>query len=76
MTSWWKMLPIGMGVVLHIVMVICPTHPNRSIAAMGLNEADYDDGLDPEIELEMEAFIDEIEEHLMLQDYDPDLQND
>lgn len=49
---------------------------SNSIAAMGLNEADYDDGLDPEIELEMEAFIDEIEEHLMLQDFDPDLQND
>lgn len=35
-------------------------------------EEDYD-GLDPEIELEMEAFIDEIEEHLMLQDFDPEL---
>ncbi len=39
-------------------------------------EVDYDDydGLDPEIELEMEAFIEEIEEHLMLQDFDPELQ--
>lgn len=35
-------------------------------------EVDYE-GLDPEIELEMEAFIDEIEEHLMLQDFDPDI---
>ena len=35
-------------------------------------EAD-DEGLDPEIELEMEAFIDEIEEHLMMRDFDPDL---
>ena len=32
-----------------------------------------DEGLDPEIELEMEAFIDEIEEHLMMRDFDPDL---
>lgn len=41
-------------------------------------EDDYDDydGLDPDIELEMEAFIDEIEEHLMLQDFDPELQQD
>lgn len=36
------------------------------------NEDEYD-GLDPEIELEMEAFIEEIEEHLMLQDFDPEL---
>ena len=35
-------------------------------------EAD-DDGLDPDIELEMEAFIEEIEEHLMMRDFDPDL---
>lgn len=33
------------------------------------------DGLDPDIELEMEAFIDEIEEHLLMQDFDPDLQH-
>ena len=32
-----------------------------------------DEGLDPEIELEMEAFIEEIEEHLMMRDFDPDL---
>ena len=37
------------------------------------DEDDYD-GLDPEIEQEMEAFIEEIEEHLMLQDFDPELQ--
>lgn len=36
------------------------------------NEDDYE-GLDPEIESEMEAFIEEIEEHLMLQDFDPEL---
>ena len=36
---------------------------------------DGDDGLDPDIELEMEAFIDEIEEHLLMQDFDPDLQH-
>ena len=35
-------------------------------------EAD-DEGLDPEIELEMEAFIEEIEEHLMMRDFDPEL---
>lgn len=33
-----------------------------------------DEGLDPEIELEMEAFIEEIEEHLMMRDFDPDLE--
>lgn len=37
-----------------------------------MDEDDYD-GLDPDIELEMEAFIEEIEEHLMLQDFDPEL---
>ena len=79
-TSWWKTLPIGNGyiiiIVLYVVMAMCchAPNPNHSIATMGLDEADYDDGLDPEIELEMEAFIDEIEEHLMLQDFDPDLQ--
>ena len=36
------------------------------------DEAEYE-GLDPDIELEMEAFIDEIEEHLMLQDFDPEM---
>jgi len=34
--------------------------------------AEYE-GLDLDIELEMEAFIDEIEEHLMLQDFDPEM---
>ncbi len=38
-------------------------------------EDEYD-GLDPDIELEMEAFIDEIEEHLMLQDFDPELRQE
>ncbi len=36
---------------------------------------DGDDGLDPDIELEMEAFIEEIEEHLLMQDFDPDLEH-
>ena len=36
-------------------------------------EVDDDDGLDPEIELEMEAFLDEIEHDLMMRDFDPEL---
>lgn len=35
-----------------------------------------EDGLDPDIELEMEAFIDEIEEHLLMQDFDPEIQTE
>ena len=33
-----------------------------------------EDGLDPDIELEMEAFIDEMEEHLRMQDFDPEIE--
>ncbi len=33
---------------------------------------DYE-GLDLEIEQDMEAFIDEIEQHLLMQDFDPEL---
>lgn len=36
---------------------------------------DGDDGLDPDIELEMEAFIDAIEEHLLMQDFDPEIEH-
>lgn len=52
--------------VILFIEFIC-----SSVPAPG-DEDDYE-GLDPDIELEMEAFIDEIEEHLMLQDFDPDL---
>ena len=31
------------------------------------------EGMDPEMEEEFEAFIDEIEEHLLMQDVDPDI---
>lgn len=48
-----------------IVIVVC-------ICVSEDPEDDYE-GLDPDIELEMEAFIDEIEEHLMMQDFDPEL---
>ena len=55
--------------------------PSLSLPPPSINflpsSADHEDeeydGLDPEIELEMEAFIEEIEEHLMLQDFDPEL---
>lgn len=33
------------------------------------------EGMDPEMEEEFEAFIDEIEEHLLMQDFDPDIPN-
>lgn len=36
---------------------------------------DGEDGLDPDIEAEMEAFIEEIEEHLLMQEFDPDEHN-
>ena len=34
------------------------------------------EGMDPEMEEEFEAFIDEIEEHLLMQDFDPDIPHD
>ena len=33
------------------------------------------EGMDPDMEEEFEAFIDEIEEHLLMQDFDPDIPN-
>lgn len=39
--------------------------------------AEFDeDELDLDIELEMEAFIGEIEQHLLMQDFDPDIVTD
>ena len=69
MTSQLKATGKWICCVLHLVYLHTLHHKSNPDAAV---EDDYD-GLDPDIELEMEAFIDEIEEHLMLQDFDPEL---
>lgn len=63
--SGWNTIPVR-DVVSRLWSNIFPPSPDV------VEEEDDYDGLDPDIELEMEAFIDEIEEHLMLQDFDPE----
>ncbi len=64
------------GYHFNSVLVIVSHYVSQLSFLCSYSDYDYpdgDDGLDPDIELEMEAFIEEIEEHLLMQDFDPDL---
>lgn len=73
-------LRISQSEPLSLSLLVLPLSPSSMISFDTLFSIPFsydievdDEGLDPEIELEMEAFIDEIEEHLMMRDFDPDL---